>query len=461
MNRTLELQQQKQAALEQAQAIVALATTEKRGLTATELAKVNEHKATAQGIADSLAAEASLASLSNIPNDRAAGTGIQVRDLNLEKPFGPEARNGESAKDRKIRMHIGFGEQLLAIKNAAISPSQTDPRLHELNRRGAPAGASEQVPADGGFLVFPDYSSEIMEIAHDTGVLYPQARKIPLSNSNTMKIPGIDEQSRKDGSRWGGVQMFWQNEADSLTGSKPKFRLIELVMKKLTGLFYSTDELLQDAAALGMVVTKAFGEELGFKMDDAVINGDGAGKPQGILNANCLISVAKEAGQAANTILFQNTLKMWFRLHAMSRKNAVWLVNQDVEQQLLQMSLAVGTGGSSVVQGIAPAGPTYFQPQGWMGNETSTLFGRPVLAVEQCQTLGMQGDIILVDPTQYVYADRGDMQQATSMHVRFLTDEMTYRWIYRVDGQPMWHTALTPFSGSTTQSPMITLASRS
>lgn len=471
-NRTLELQQQRVAALDQAKAIVTGAQARpegQRGLTTDETTRLSGFTAQVKTIDSTISAEAELATLSNIPTDvQLRGSGAQVKDLMLDKPFGPEKRANESKREREMRLAIGFGEQLIAIKDAEFATRRgqaVDPRLlqlNEMNKRGypGPAGASEQVPADGGFLVFPDFSEEIMRIAHDTGLVYMKGRKIPLSNSNTMKVPGIDEQSRKDGSRWGGVQMFWQNEADQLQGSKPKYRLIELVMKKLTGLYYATDELIQDAGALGMIVTQAFGEEVGFKMDDAAINGDGSGKPQGILQSNPLIVIAKETGQPSQTVLFQNILKMWFRLYARCRKNAVWFVNQDIEQQLLQMSLSVGTGGSSVVEGVGPYGANFFQPQGWMGNETAMLFGRPVVAIEQAQTLGTQGDIILADMSQWLYADRGDMQQATSMHVRFLTDEMTYRWIYRVDGQSIWHTALTPFNGTNTQSPFLTLAAR-
>ena len=153
-----------------------------------------------------------------------------------------------------------------------------------------------------------------MEITHDVGMVHTRTRSLPLSEAtNAIKVPGIDEQSRADGSRWGGVRMYWQNEADSLTGSKPKFRLIELVMKKLGGLFYdATDELIADCAAFSvLIVTQAFGEEVAFKLDDAVINGDGSGKPLGIMNANCLITVNKEAGQATLTVLYANIIKMW------------------------------------------------------------------------------------------------------------------------------------------------------
>jgi len=62
-------------------------------------------------------------------------------------------------------------------------------------------------------------------------------------------------------SRWGGIQSFWENEADLLQGKKPKFNRVELKLKKLTGLCYATDELLQDATALEAIIGQAFAEE--------------------------------------------------------------------------------------------------------------------------------------------------------------------------------------------------------
>ena len=481
MNKTLEMQQRhaelttaKDALLNDAQAIVNLAQQQKRGLTPEEQTTVSGKMTEARNIVNSISVEQAFAAATNIPNDTRTGGSnsnltrhsATVHDNFLDEPWAPEARGEETASQRQQRLAVGFGRQLMAIMTAATSLGQrVDPRLQYevLETRGVPSGASEQVPADGGFLVYPDFSQEIMKIAHDTGVVYRNGYKIPISETtNGIKIPAIDEQSRKDGSRWGGVRMFWQNEADSLTGSKPKFRLIELVLKKLTGLFYATDEVIADAGLLGATVTQAFGEEVGFKMDDAALNGDGAGKPVGVLSANnnALIAVDKETGQAAATLLYENVKKMWYRLHARSRGNAVWYVNQDVEQQLLSLSQSVGTGGSSVVAGIAPNGPGFYVPAGLLGNSTALMMGRPVVAVEQAQTLGTQGDISLVDMTQWAYIDKGPVQQATSMHVAFITDQMTFRWIYRVDGAPKWHSALQPYSGSNTQSPYVVLKTR-
>jgi HK97 family phage major capsid protein len=90
----------------------------------------------------------------------------------------------------------------------------------------------------------------------------------------------------------------------------------------------------------------------------------------------------------------------------------------------------------------------------------STLFGRPVIPIEQCATLGDKGDIILADMSQYAMIDKGGLAAAQSIHVKFLYDENVYRFIYRTDGQPMWNVALTPYKGSNSLSPFVTLNER-
>ena len=109
--------------------------------------------------------------------------------------------------------------------------------------------------------------------------------------------------------------------------------------------------------------------------------------------------------------------------------------------------------------GLAQSGISY-APSGANGNQLATLMGRPVIPVEYCATLGTVGDIILVDLDQYVMIDKGGIQSAQSMHVRFVNAEQTFRLTYRVDGQPAQRAAITPFKGSNTLSPYVTLATR-
>lgn len=342
----------------------------------------------------------------------------------------------------------GLGEQLQAVYRADTNQG-LDPRLAY---RAAASGANESVASDGGYLIQQDFSSELLQVTHSTGQLVSRVRHIPISgNSNGIKINGVNEISRASGSRWGGVQTYWAAEADTATASRPKFRQIELNMNKLFGLFYATDELLADAAALESVAMAAFSEEFGFKLDDGIIRGTGAGQPLGVLNAPSLVTVSKETGQAAASIVFDNLVKMWARCWGPSRTNAIWAYNQDIEPQLFSLGLIVGTGGS----------PVYMPPGGLSASPYGTLFGRPMIPIEQASTLGTVGDIILMDPSQYVMGDKGGMQSASSVHVRFIYDESVFRFTLRTDGQPLWASAMTPAQGSNTLSPFVALATRS
>jgi len=211
---------------------------------------------------------------------------------------------------------------------------------------------------------------------------------------------------------------------------------------------YATEELLAHASTMTVIFVDGFAEELRFKVEDAIFEGDGAGKPQGFTNANAMISIAKETGQAATTVVHENLKKMWARLDGRSRANAVWMINQDVEPALDELAKIIGTGG------VEPSYVTY-TPEG-----VQRIKGRPVMTSEYCSTLGTVDDIVLADMSQYAFVDRGGIQGAQSMHVRFTTDEMAFRATYRVDGGVLWKDALTPFKGSNTTSPFITLATR-
>jgi len=132
---------------------------------------------------------------------------------------------------------------------------------------------------------------------------------------------------------------------------------------------------------------------------------------------------------------------MWSRLLPDSQPNSVWLINQNVFPQLATMGLAVGTGGSAV----------YLPPGGVSSTPYATLMGRPVIPMEQCETLGDDGDIVLGDfANGYIFIDKGGLKQDMSIHVRFVYDESVFRFVYRCDGQPTLAKAITPYKGGAT-----------
>jgi HK97 family phage major capsid protein len=272
---------------------------------------------------------------------------------------------------------------------------------------------SEAVPADGGLLVGTDANTTIMGRVYNTGELARRVSMYPISaNANGMTFLANAETSRVAGSRWGGVRYYWAAEGAEKTASAPTFRRISLELNKLIGLVYATDELLQDASALEAYIMDILPQELAIGFDNAIYNGTGAGQPLGILGAPCLVSQPAEAAQAAATIVSQNIINMWSRRWVGAR-DYVWFINQDVTPELMQMNLGVGTGGQL----------TYMPPGGLSATPYGSLFGASVIEIEQCPTLGTVGDIALCSMREYIAIQKGGVQSASSIHVRFIFDE--------------------------------------
>ena len=130
--------------------------------------------------------------------------------------------------------------------------------------------------------------------------------------------------------------------------------------------------------------------------------------------------------------------------------NSAWFIHQDVLPQLNAMNMPIGTGGV----------PVYLPATGIAGSPYSTLFGRPVIEIEQADTVGDQGDIMLLDLSQYLMIDKGGLEAAQSIHVRFIYGENTFRFTLRTDGQPIWNSPLTLYNSSTTVAPFVLLDAR-
>ena len=301
----------------------------------------------------------------------------------------------------------------------------------------APTGIGELVDADGGFLVPTEFRNQLLKDSLEAAIIRPRATVIPMA-TNTVKIPVVVESTRAT-SVYGGVIIYRPAEAATKTASAPKFGQVTLTLHKLVGLVYATDELLEDSPiSLQPLLTTMFSEAIAAQEDYDFVNGTGANQALGVLAAPCLVSVAKEAGQAATSIETANIEKMWSRLKPRSHGNAVWLAAPDTFPQLAGLTRNVGTGGSSVglVQTVA-------------GSPSTTIFGRPLILTDICPTLGQVGDILLADWRQYLIGSKASgLQVASSIHVNFTKDETAFRFVLRYDGQPWELSALTPRNSS-------------
>jgi HK97 family phage major capsid protein len=311
-------------------------------------------------------------------------------------------------------------------------------------------GMSEQMGADGGFAILPEYSTTIFEKVYEND-LFNRTDNYTVVGNN-MTFPRVNEVSRANGQRAGGLQANWIGEGGTIPPTKVGMGQLSLKLKKLAIVVYLTDELIDDAGiALEQFVTRKVTQEFNFMVGDSIVEGTGAGSPQGFQNSGAYLVVPKQTGQAAGTIVKENIDNIYSRLWAGSVASSAWLINQDNWPALFSLNQSIGTGGY----------PMFIAPGAYDQAPHGLLLGRPIIPLEFCATLGTQGDINLVDLNQYVSISKGGIAQAQSIHVEFLTDQLALRFIMRVDGATWENSPVTPFKGTNTQSSFVGLATRS
>ena len=370
------------------------------------------------------------------------------------------AVDGDADPEPKPKAAVGknpwrsLGEQLQAVAIAAID-GVVDPRLVP---EAAASGLNTSVQSEAGYLVRTEFSTRLLERAREESQLLPLCTRIPIGEgADGIELPYIDESSRANGSRWGGVQVYRRAEADTVAASKPKFGRLEIRLEDMMGICYSTDRAVRDAVSLGAIIELAFASEFGFKADDEIIRGTGVGQCLGILNSGALVTQAAEGSQVADTVVAENVIKMRSRLRPRSRPRSRWIINQEVEPQLPLMVVKVkNVAGSENVGGA----PIYMPASGLSEDGYDRLFARPIMPIEQASAVGDVGDIMLVDFGEYLVIEKGGIESAESIHVRFLYGEKVFRFTYPFNGAPAWKTALTPYKGTATTSPFVTLAAR-
>ena len=332
----------------------------------------------------------------------------------------------EADKAARLNPFKTAGDFFKQVRIAELSPSQTDKRLLPLK---AAAGANETVPSDGGFLVPQETATGILEKMWGTGTVLSRFNPVPVSGNN-MTFNIVDETSRADGSRGGGILGYWLAEAGTKTETKTKFRQLQLKLKKVAALAYATDELLEDQSALEAWLTINVPKELTFQTEAAIINGNGIGKPLGILQSPALYSIERQTAGSIDGVDLGN---MWAHRY-LGASDYVWFISSTIFPKLMNMTI-----------GQVPA---YMPPGGLSGAPYGTILGRPVIETEYNPSLSVAGDILLAAPSQYALISKGGIKTASSIHVKFVTDETAFRFVYRVDGEPTWNDKVASYYAS-------------
>lgn len=360
---------------------------------------------------------------------RSGGNGYEIRLAHQSKDyrslFGAEPRNQYTWEDRGTTFF------------QALFSGRYHPGLEKRMIEG--------ISSEGGFLVPSETASEIHAVSLENEIVMPRSNVVPML-TNTKSFPGLKIGDHSS-NLFGGFTASYVAETGTITEADPKARSVNVNLRKLIGMLRFSNELLADLPNGGKQIINICGKGLGWYRDKFFLKGNGAGQPLGILNSNCLVTVAKETGQAADTITYMNLCDMMSSMYAGSFGNSVWIAHQTTIPQLLTLTLDVGTAGTHI--------PVMKESDGKF-----SILTRPVIFTEKTEVLGDKGDIILADFSQYLIGLKEEMRIDLSGHFYFTTDETLARLIERHDGLPLWDTTLTLEDGSTEVSPFVTLAER-
>lgn len=339
-----------------------------------------------------------------------------------------------------------FGEFAAAVRaGSARGGGRLDERL-AISAATPSTFGNEAGGQDGGFLVPPEFSSEIFTLSLEEDALLPLTDGTPIG-SNSMVFP------KDETTPWGtdGIRAYWQQEATAATATKPKLGVATQRLHKLMALVPVTDELLDDTDALTAYLPRKTAMSIRWKTDEAILFGTGDGQPLGLFNSKAAIVQAKDSGQATNTFTPTNVANMMKCLLAGSYRRAIWLINPDVIPALDTMTLGnypiyMPVGGGVSAMAASPYG---------------MLKGRPIYVSEHASAFSSQSDVSLLDLSYYrSITSRGGIQTATSMHLYFDADATAFRTTFRVDGAPKLENPVTPPKSTTKRSPFVTLGAR-
>jgi HK97 family phage major capsid protein len=431
MSRIRSLEGRRADAIKAARALTTVADAAGRDLSAEEQTAFDNHMAQAASLKAQIDGERAL-ELAEAGLNASGGVTI---------PANASIKVTENVANDPKRGYKSLGEFAVDVKNAAIN-GQPSQRL-TIGAAAPSTFGNEASGVDGGFLIPPDFATEVFNLSLLEDSLLPMVDNITV-DGNSMAFP------KDETTPWGtdGVRAYWQSEGTAATATKPKFGTTMMRLHKLLALVPLTDELLTDTNALNSYLPNLMSRSIRWKTNEAFITGTGAGQPEGMFTGAAAVTVTKDSGQAANTISVLNLTNMLARLPPGSLSRAVWMITPDAIPSLL--GLTIGN-----VPAFLPLNQPITGKVNWM------LFGLPVMISQHVAAFSAAGDIRLVDGSYYrAITKAGGIETASSMHLYFDADATAFRTTFRVDGQPKLAAAIAQAKGSNTLSPFVQLGAR-
>lgn len=351
----------------------------------------------------------------------------------LTRSNGTSVTNMHQREEDKPFESAGHFLRAVMVSNNPTQPE--DPRIRALQ-------------SEGGFAIPEPILDNLLQDDILQSPLFNHVDQRSVTQGNEYRGVVVDNGSRTDGERNGGLEPELVGEGNTYPYTQSKMRGLSMDLLKHGFIVPATNEVVEDAQSFGQDLTAIAGLEFRHLFENHIWNGTGVGTALGIRNSAALGVVAIEGSQnIANTpvSIAINAAKMMAQIWRLDL--SAFYINQE-----LLTSILTATTATFPHAALGPA--TELAPFG-------TLFTRPMFPLEVAPAVGTVGDFVLANMSDYLLVQKGGLRTAVSAHVRFLTDESLFRFSVRFNGQPKTSGPITPFTGSLTRHPYVALAARS
>lgn len=174
----------------------------------------------------------------------------------------------------------------------------------------------EGVDSEGGYLVPDEFENTLVQSLGKKRIVREHAY-VFQTNSGSHKIPVVTNKGTAS----------WIDEEGAIPEGDDTFGQQTIGAHKVGTIIKVSEELLNDSAFdLENYFASEFARRIGNKEEDAFFNGDGVGKPLGVLadKGGAEIGVTAASGTA---ITAEEIISLFYSLEAPYRENAIWVFN--------------------------------------------------------------------------------------------------------------------------------------
>lgn len=268
----------------------------------------------------------------------------------------------------------------------------------------------EGTDSEGGYLVPDEFERTLVEALEEENVFRTLAHVIKTS-SGDRKIPVVASKGSAS----------WVDEEGAYQESDDAFSQVSIGAYKLGTMIKVSEELLADSVFdLEAYISKEFARRIGAREEESFFNGDGKGKPLGILAATGGAEVGVTAA-SATAITADEVIDLFYSLKAPYRKNAVWLLNDATVKQIRKLKDSTGQ---------------YLWQPSLVAGTPDTILGRPVKTSAFMPTAAAGAKTIAFGDFKYYWiADRQGRTFKKLSELFAATGQVGFMGTQRVDGK--------------------------